>query len=476
MQARLTILTLCLLGALLLAMRPDEAAALEYYAATNGAGTPGTDWAGAFTNLQDALNAATGSGDLIYLAGHTFAVSNTLRWTNSGVTLRGGYEGVGAPGSNNPSLWPTVIKPSASGAAARYRVLYITNLTAGTMEQVTINGAAGPEGGGIAMWNSTATVAACILRDNAVYGEPNFAARGAGIRAQNCSVTISNCVIAGNVAWYDWGTLGGGVYLLNCASAVLTDCTFTNNSARGWNFNVSPGHGGGVYADNSIVTITNCVLRGNYVGQVTNFSAHGGGVYTLGGRMSMVNCLVISNGFTPGFGIGRGAGMLFDGGTNLVQNCTIVTNTFPTNTISDGIALSNAANVTLKNSIIRDNGDDLVNFPTNAQGTLTNVTFCNIGNGDNNGVNGCISSNPLFVDGVYYHLQSRAQRYAGGYFSGGYWTNDTVSSPSIDAGDPASDYSREPWPNGRRVNLGAYGNTPVASVTYISPGAIIKTF
>lgn len=36
-------------------------------------------------------------------------------------------------------------------------------------------------------------------------------------------------------------------------------------------------------------------------------------------------------------------------------------------------------------------------------------------------------------------------------------------SPAIDAGDPASDWSREPSPNGYRVNLGAYGNTPWAS-------------
>jgi parallel beta-helix repeat protein len=35
-------------------------------------------------------------------------------------------------------------------------------------------------------------------------------------------------------------------------------------------------------------------------------------------------------------------------------------------------------------------------------------------------------------------------------------------SPCLDAGNPAADYSREPQPNGRRANLGAYGNTPEA--------------
>ncbi len=38
-------------------------------------------------------------------------------------------------------------------------------------------------------------------------------------------------------------------------------------------------------------------------------------------------------------------------------------------------------------------------------------------------------------------------------------------STSIDSGDPASDFSLEPEPNGGRVNLGAYGNTPLATTS-----------
>ena len=40
---------------------------------------------------------------------------------------------------------------------------------------------------------------------------------------------------------------------------------------------------------------------------------------------------------------------------------------------------------------------------------------------------------------------------------------DSVDSPCIDAGDPSNDYSHEPAPNGDRLNMGAYGNTPQAS-------------
>lgn len=44
-------------------------------------------------------------------------------------------------------------------------------------------------------------------------------------------------------------------------------------------------------------------------------------------------------------------------------------------------------------------------------------------------------------------------------------------SPCVDAGDPASDYSREPHPNGERINIGAYGNTPEAA----SKGGLVLT-
>ncbi|NLH16695.1 MAG: hypothetical protein GX455_08955, partial [Phycisphaerae bacterium] len=42
---------------------------------------------------------------------------------------------------------------------------------------------------------------------------------------------------------------------------------------------------------------------------------------------------------------------------------------------------------------------------------------------------------------------------------------DTVTSPCIDAGDPVSDWKGELWPNGARINMGAYGNTPQASMS-----------
>ena len=57
-----------------------------------------------------------------------------------------------------------------------------------------------------------------------------------------------------------------------------------------------------------------------------------------------------------------------------------------------------------------------------------------------------------------YHLKSQTGRW-----DGNQWVNDTDTSPCIDAGDPTSDFTNEPAPNGNRINMGAFGNTAKAS-------------
>ncbi|MBN1360523.1 MAG: hypothetical protein JW993_08025 [Sedimentisphaerales bacterium] len=62
-----------------------------------------------------------------------------------------------------------------------------------------------------------------------------------------------------------------------------------------------------------------------------------------------------------------------------------------------------------------------------------------------------------------YHLKSQAGRWDRATES---WVADDVTSPCIDAGDPASPIADEPFPNGGVVNLGAYGGTAEASKSY----------
>ena len=79
---------------------------------------------------------------------------------------------------------------------------------------------------------------------------------------------------------------------------------------------------------------------------------------------------------------------------------------------------------------------------------------------------GTIVTDPLFADpaGGDFHLKSTAGRWDPSANGGvGAFVDDVVDSPCIDAGDPSADVALEPVPNGRRVNIGAYGGTPYAS-------------
>jgi hypothetical protein len=78
--------------------------------------------------------------------------------------------------------------------------------------------------------------------------------------------------------------------------------------------------------------------------------------------------------------------------------------------------------------------------------------------------NGNICTDPLFANpgSGDYHLKSRFGRYSPG---GDEWLTDSVNSPCIDAGDPGMDPGREQMPNGGRINMGAYGGTPFASLS-----------
>lgn len=77
---------------------------------------------------------------------------------------------------------------------------------------------------------------------------------------------------------------------------------------------------------------------------------------------------------------------------------------------------------------------------------------------------GNINAAPYFVDpnNGDYHLKSQDGRWDQASES---WVIDETSSPCIDAGDPNDPVGLERFPNGGRINMGAYGGTPEASLS-----------
>jgi hypothetical protein len=169
--------------------------------------------------------------------------------------------------------------------------------------------------------------------------------------------------------------------------------------------------------------------------------------------MDMKNCLVVSNSAGGNGGALRTRGYSRGYDINLF-GCTLAYNSSDSN---QGIINCENTN-RMVNCIYWGN----VSSPSSniVYGRGASVSYSDIeggwtGVGSNN-----INANPQFVDPANgdFHLQSRA-----GHWTTNGWVSDAIWSPCIDAGDPSSDYSNEPLPNGGRVNMGAYGNTAQAS-------------
>lgn len=150
---------------------------------------------------------------------------------------------------------------------------------------------------------------------------------------------------------------------------------------------------------------------------------------------------------------------------NLIVKDSVVSNTI-FNSGKDGIHNPQGQPLTsVRNNIIAGSGG--YGITGNAKSTFITAEYNNIYNNKSGHYNNCTGKNdihvvPLFADpsGGNFHLKSKAGRWNPKLKK---WVKDKVTSPCIDAGDPKVDCSKEPAPNGKRINMGAYGNTPHAS-------------
>jgi len=147
------------------------------------------------------------------------------------------------------------------------------------------------------------------------------------------------------------------------------------------------------------------------------------------------------------------AGIFCSGASPKLTNLTIADN-------QSGIAAYDGADPAITNCILWNNANgDL--FQCQARYSCVQQSST-VGRDTGN-----ISTDPLFADptnppSADYHLQSRYGRFS---LEDNTWVTDPVTSPCIDAGDPAVYPGRERMPHGGRVNIGAYGGTPFASTS-----------
>ena len=285
----------------------------------------------------------------------------------------------------------------------------------------------GYNGGGVYNVNSSPTFAGCTFSGNQ-------AGKGAGMaNVSGSSGTLTGCEFSGNTA----ADKGGGVYN-NSSSPGISGCTFSGNSGKS---------GGGVYSYSSSPQLTSCTFSSN---TVTQF---GGGMYNdSSSGPAVLQCVFRGN--IAGY---YGGGMCNKDSSPAVTSCTFWGNTAGR---GGGMGSYGTSGATVKNGILWGNTATLGtgNGIYNGAGATTTATYSCVQDGYAG--TGNINQDPLFVDaaGGDFHLKSR-----NGHWSEAGWVKDEESSPGIDMGDAAYDYSNEPEDNGDRVNMGTFGNTAQAS-------------
>jgi autotransporter-associated beta strand protein len=431
----------------------------ERYVSMLGNNTVGTNWTTAYTSLQTALNTAPAVSNEIFVAGGAvrgrFVLTAPLSCSTPYVRIIGGHQATaGAPGTNNPVTWPTII---TRNTASYHRLMDIAGVTDGWFYGITFTnghprGASHPSGSGGAVLvtdSPNVTFDTCTFTSNRCYLTTVNGGNiyGGAVCSQNSALTMVDCVVTNNLAYtlsssnLQHGN-GGGVAAVS-GSFFMRRSIVTHNVARG-DYLHAQNMGGGLYI-NAAGEVTETVIVKNDSFDSNNYKpARGDGMYVgAAATVRFRNCLITGN---------YGLGMWLAGGNSTFENCTIARNQ------THGIYRI-GGNAWVNNSILWQNTDDVY------ENVIGSVRLYNsiIGNGDNYQIDGCTDVDPIFADINTFHLSSPYGQYTNGFFSGGSWVNGVEFSPAIDAGHSASPFSREPDPNGGRVNLGAYGDSPVAS-------------
>jgi len=488
----------------------------------------GSSWADAYNYLQDALMVAL-AGDEIRVAQGTYRPDlgggcepgdrrATFQLIN-GVTITGGYAGFGKPepDARHIDIYETILSGDLDGNdgpdfANNDENIHKVVTGSGTDETAVLDGFTITAATRCGMYNRddcNPILSNCKFEANRYVGMQNlrsgpilsnctFENNGrSGMENRDCNLTLTNCIFKGHsqsaidhtlgsltltgcLFSGNSGFLGGAIHssstdltLHNCTfirnrsdatggaihifsdSLKLYNCTFSNNSA---------GHGGGVsaHAIDGDCEIEGCVFSGNR-------AENGAAMEIWASPLTISNCVFAGN------MADEKAGALYCRRDYVtVRNCTFFSNAAGV----EGSAVYATDKLKVTNSIFWNNTPDEITMSRHSPEVT--VSFCDIqGNWpDRSNIN----TDPLFVHPGYwnlndtpedvnddfwvdgdYHLLSQAGRWDPDRQT---WIQDDLTSPCIDSGDPNSPVGTEPFPNGGRPNMGAYGAGDKAGKSY----------
>ena len=349
------------------------------------------------------------------------------------------------------------------------------------------------EGGGVCVDGGSPTITSCDLSGNTALGY------GGGIEVWQTSGTLvlSQCTVLSNTAEH----YGGGLCYAG-GSFLISECVLSNNQAS---------QGGAIHCNVANQTIVNCTISDNVSDD------DGGGVYCDGGSSAIIDCDILGN-----TAVDRGGGIHCEEDSPTIVSCTfagnaadsgggvccresnpcIQQNVFQSNTAGRGSGLYCEYNSTphIARSLFSYNSSCQSGAAVECSNSATVINNCTIAYNHTEGQTGgvlcqyrdlwmtnCIAWGNAFGQVYAYAGEAVISHSDINGILGGEGNLDTdplfvdpdgadgvpgtedddlrllPNSPCIDAGDPESEFRFEPEPDGGRVNMGAYGNTPEAA-------------
>jgi len=243
----------------------------------------------------------------------------------------------------------------------------------------------------------------------------------------------------------------GGAFWIGSTSPVIRHSTISNNSAN---------EGGALYCLNSSPQI--------FLSRIDKNNAFDGGAFSLSNSQILLKqCLVCDN-----LASRWGAGIYSKGSNVTMINITMANN--KASSTGGGIYFYDDNRIYIKNSIFAENeaehGGTVFSSQSFHSPSIIEIMYTDIDT---------IGGDWLRED----HHSWREDNYiwgAGNIFKNPQFHNSengdyrlSPQSPCIDAGDPNDDTTEEPFPNGFRINMGAYGGTKRAALT--SSGSLVVT-
>ena len=493
-------------------MKPDVGEGNVLYVKEDATGTgDGSSWGNAFTTLENALAVVSAKKNEIWIAGD-LAMSADPSWVrvDNSVVIRGGFTGTedeaaartkGAKSTiDGQDLHDVMLLSVKADVTVSFEDLVFSRAK---------NRVVNKRGhGDLAFAN-------CDFLNNGRTQKASGRAVFSYGEAGKAALSVSNCFFGGqmyNSASTDTGH-GAAVYLSNYRQLTADDTLFASNGMAKANENTNAGGamGSAIYGYNTPVTMRRSRFSGNC--NAVNAATGNGGTVFLDGMIdgsAFTNCVWSGN-----YELHKNSNAQSTGGALVlkpgsasqkidIQSCTFAYN------VSQGAASASALNVrsgdvTVNNSIFWKNPHGYVGVANygceieaaggttvvkNSIVTSKDLAYCHGGTGTALTLEETVyTDDPRFVtpnevfDAMYagtsylnptaewtyekaasldVHLLSPEK----------YFLNDGTEGPktdvlsaAVDKGDETSDCSHETKPNGGRINMGAYGNTPEGSAT-----------